>query len=146
MNAMRNTALCLLLVLGSACAPSTPQTRIDRNPELYQALTAAEQERVAQGELRKGMSKEAAFLAWGAPNRKSTGEKDGTPRERWDYLDRAPVYQSNLYGGYRSGYYGPYGRYSGIGFAAGPEITYVPYRKATIWFIRDKVDSWEQVQ
>ena len=146
MNAMRNTALCLLLALGSACAPSTPQTRIDRNPELYQALAPAERERVAQGELRKGMSKEAAFLAWGAPSRKSTGEKDGTPRERWDYLDSAPVYHSNLYGGYRSGVYGPYGRYSAFGFAAGPEVTYLPYRKATIWFIRDKVDSWERVQ
>lgn len=34
----------------------------------------------------------------------------------------------------------------GLGFGMGPEITYIPYRVASVWFVDRKVDSWERAR
>ena len=78
------------------------------------------------------------------------GSKNGKTTERWDYAGSRPVTVTNFYGGYGYGYgpYGPYGRYgySGLGFGMGPEIAYVPYRIASVWFVNHRVDSWERAR
>lgn len=151
---MKLSAFLLLasLVL-SACAPSTPQARIEKYPEKFAALDKREQTLVQQGQIDRGMSMDAVMLAWGFPGRRFEGSRDSKMTERWDYFGTVPVYSPPVYawGGY--GYRG-YGRYRGygiygepvVGFGLGPEIDYVPYRAASVWFIDRRVDSWERLR
>ncbi len=136
----------LLLV---SCVPSTPQARIQRNPEKFAALGGQHQSLVQKGQITRGMTPDAVYLAWGAPSGIFQGSKEGKITERWDYAGSRPVYTMAHYGTY--GYYGPYGYhgrrgYSGIGFGVGPEVAYIPYRRASVWFLNNRVDSWERAK
>ncbi len=143
-----------LLAVSSAllfvsCAPSTPQARIDREPGKFAALSAKHQTLVQQGQITRGMSTDAVYLAWGRPAGIFQGSRDGKTTERWDYAGSRPVYTTGFYGSY--GYGRSYGRhsrygYSGIGFGMGPEVTYVPYSLASVWFLNNRVDSWERAR
>jgi hypothetical protein len=75
------------------------------------------------------------------------GSKSGKSSERWDYAGSRPVYHTNFYGSY-GGYYGSYrGRYyRGYGMAIGPEVSYIPYRIASVWFVDGRVEEWERVR
>jgi hypothetical protein len=128
----------------SSCAPTTPQARITRSPEMFAALDRKQQELVQQGQLARNMSPDAVRLAWGPPERTFEGFKGGKPTSRWDYADTQAVYSTHLYGGY--GAYGRYGRIYGGGFGLGPDIAYIPYRVASVWFVDGRVDSWERVR
>jgi len=88
------------------------------------------------------MSKDAVSLAWGSPSARADGLMDGKALDRWDYIGQRPVVTNNFFGGYDSGYYGPYG-YSGVGFGFGPEIIYIPYRSRSVWFVDGEVNEWE---
>lgn len=132
----------------AACAPSTPQTRIQKYPEKFAALGKQEQSLVEQGQIAPGMSTDAVLLAWGFPGRRFEGSKDSRMTERWDYATVVPVYSPVFpYGayGYGCGGYGRRGYYGG-GFGFGPEITYLPQRVASVWFIDRRVDSWERLR
>lgn len=143
------SAAFLTAILLSSCAPSTPQARIDRNPQVFASLEKKEQQLVQQGQLSRGMSADAVKLAWGEPAERFEGSKNSRRTERWDYTGSRPIYTTNVFGGYGYGYgYSPYGpgRYSTVGFGVGPEIAYVPYRVASVWFVSNKVDSWERAR
>jgi hypothetical protein len=88
------------------------------------------------------MSPEAVFLAWGRADNIYEGIRDNTPIQRWDYISQRPVQTTSFFGAYGFGRYGA----RGYGFGAGPEITYIPYRSATVWFDRDRVTSWERLR
>ena len=148
---MRNL-FCLLiggLMLG-ACAPSTPQARIQQNPAAFAALSPKDQEMVQQGVIAKGMRQDAVLLAWGPPSLRYDGFKEGKPNERWDYSGSQPVYTNSFYGGYGYGYGRAYGRFGGAyapyGYGFGPTVTYVPYCRSRVWFINGRVDSWERLR
>lgn len=126
-----------------SCAPSTPQARINRSPEKFAALSQSQKDLVAKGQVAPGMSPDAVLLAWGPPDRNFDGSKDGKRTSRWDYAGTQAVYATNVFGGYG---YGGYGRFYGAGFGLGPEIAYIPYRVGSVWFINDRVDSWERVR
>jgi hypothetical protein len=64
---------------------STPETRITEHPDLYQSLSHRDQALVTQGQIRAGMSRTAAWLAWGSPDRKIMGNMGGNPIETWLY-------------------------------------------------------------
>lgn len=130
-----------------SCAPSTPQARIQSNPEKFAALTSKEKNLVREGQLARGMSPDAVEIAWGRPSERFEGNKNQRSTERWDYAGSRPVYTTNFFGGYGSGY-GPYrhGHYSTLGFGLGPEVAYVPYRVASVWFVSGRVESWERVR
>jgi hypothetical protein len=132
----------------SSCAPSTPQARIAKSPEKFAALGKPEQELVQQGRLRRGMSADAVMLAWGSPDQVFEGSKDSKPAARWDYFGTTPVYPASFPGAFGYGGYGGCGRrgYYGAGFALGPEVAYVPYRLASVWFVNHRVDAWERVR
>lgn len=133
-------------LLAASCAPTTPQTRIQRAPAKYEALTKKQRSLVEQGQISHGMPRDAVYLAWGRPARVFQGSKDGKLTERWDYAETQPVYYTNFHGSY-SNYYGPRrgrGYYSGFGF--GPEVAYIPFRIASVWFVDGQVDSWERAQ
>jgi hypothetical protein len=139
-------ALSAVLMLAS-CVPSTPQSRIQRNPQKFEALGANHRSLVQQGQITRGMTTDAVYLAWGAPSGIFQGSKNGKATERWDYAGSRPVYATGFYGGYGYGY-GPYGRYGHPGYAygLGPEVAYVPYRIASVWFVNRRVESWERAR
>jgi hypothetical protein len=91
------TAGALILV---GCA--TTQSRISQHPEMYQRLSARDQALVNQGQIRRGMSMDAVWLAWGTPDQKIP---DMGPRstETWLYLryQSPPSYGAPYY-------YGPF--------------------------------------
>jgi hypothetical protein len=131
---------CATALLFASCVPSTPEARIAAGPERFAALPPRQQELVRQGRIEKGMGRDAVLIAWGRPSREYEGSEGGVPTLRWDYTGTTPVYQSGYYGGYAYGY----GRRSYYDFAIVPEITYVPYRRATVLFRDGRVESWER--
>lgn len=144
--------LLLALVAGLAvvsCAPNTPQARIEKSPEKFAALNQRDRELVERGELRRGMSRDAVWLAWGAPGQSYQGSKKGKQVERWDYIGSRPVYSSWIGGGWGYGSYGyGFGRYgySALGVGFGPDVTYLPYRVASVWFENQQLDAWERLR
>ena len=91
---MKKSFLLLLsatALLLSSCASSSPQARIERNPQLYTQLSAKDRELVTQGVIREGMTRDAVFLAWGAPDQTTVGRKSGREIEQWTYLGQRPV-------------------------------------------------------
>ncbi len=137
------SAAVILLAALASCAPMTPQARIARNPEKFAPLSQPQKDLVEKGLISRGMPQDAVYLAWGGPDRSFEGSNEGRRSERWDYSGTRPVYTTNFFGGYGYNGYGPYG-YSGFGF--GPEIAYIPYRVASVWFVSDKVEAWERVR
>lgn len=145
----------LLLVLAlSACAPSTPQARIEKFPDKFAVLSKKEQSLVQQGQIAPGMSPDGVLLAWGFPDQRFEGSRNSKMTARWDYATTVPVHSSTFFISPYGRRYGPYGRYgpywqqgySDFGFAAVPEIAYIPYRVASVWFVDDRVDAWERVR
>lgn len=150
MKAIALLSVLLASVLPS-CMPITPQQRIAKNPVAFLALTEKQQQLVRQGEISRGMSPQAVLLAWGPPSRRYVGTTDGVATQRWDYVATQPVFTNQLaYGGgwgrarvWGSGGRGPYGWCDPY---FGPDVTYIPYRRGTIVFKKEKVDSWEKMQ
>ncbi|KAB2638034.1 MAG: hypothetical protein DVB26_08650 [Verrucomicrobia bacterium] len=140
--------LGILLMAGllvTSCVPITPQMRMQKHPDLYAALSPSERQWVERGELAKGMSRDAVFLAWGPPAMSYEGNQQGKASMRWDYTGEHAVYAERYHGGdgYRGHYAHPYGD-SAYGFA--PELTFVPYRRASVWFVNNRVDGWERLR
>ena len=138
------TALFVIPLIAS-CVPSTPQARIEREPQKFEALGKRHQELVRSGQIASGMSPDAVYLAWGAPAGVFQGARNGKSSERWDYNSSRPVTTVGFYGGYGYRSYSPYGQYGGYdGYGIGPDVVYVPYRSASVWFVENRVDSWER--
>jgi hypothetical protein len=141
---MKFLAAPLLALAFASCAPSTPEARIAAQPALFDKLPDRQQELVKQGRIDKGMGTDAVYLAWGRPAREYEGSEGDVATLRWDYAGSTPVYSNQVYGygGYRYGRYGRYGYPYGYGI--GQEITYVPYRRASVLFHNGRVASWER--
>jgi len=136
-------------IMLASCVPSTPQARIAQSPQMFTNLSSKHKALVEQGQISRGMTPDAVYLAWGTPSNTLLGSFKGQESELWDYVASRPVYTSNFFGGFgHGGYRGNhgrgYGRYSAVGFGLGPEISYVPSRMATVWFLSHRVDSWER--
>ncbi len=128
-----------------SCAPSTPLARIQRQPEKFEALSVKHRELVERGQIDRGMSQDAVYFAWGSPASVFQGSNNGRPTERWDYAGSRPVFTNTFHGSY-SRFHGSCwrGRYSGVGW--GPEVVHIPYRLGSVWFIDNRVDSWERAR
>jgi len=139
-------------LVASSCVPSTPQARIQQHPEIYASLSPKQQALVQRGELVKGMPPQAVVLAWGPPSMRYEGYHKGNPSMRWDYTGSRAVYSGQYYGMYGYGGYGYHGRYGypysgyGYGFGFAPELAYVPYRTASVWFVNNQVDGWDRLR
>lgn len=139
---MKRWIPCIAAAALASCVPNTPETRISADPAAFGALTRHQQGLVRQGRIDTGMPSRAVYLAWGRPQRSYTGAEGSTPTMVWEYDGTRPVYTNHFYGGYGMGPY-PYSGYYRT-FAYGPDVTYIPYRRATVWFKRDRVTKWER--
>jgi hypothetical protein len=117
--AMKRRLFTTALVLSAACsalflaACSTTETRISSHPEIFQRLSENDRALVSQGKIRNGMSQEAVFLAWGAPDAKTTSVVQGRPAETWVYT---AIASSPYPYGWGPGYYGR--GYYGYGYVS----------------------------
>ncbi len=142
------TALVLLPLLLVGCA-STVERRIERNPQLFEQLSAEDKQLVRERRLREGMGREAVFLALGKPDRVSTGRKSGKDFERWTYMGQRAVTTQTFgmgfgaWGGrWGGGWCGPY--YDPF-LMGGPMVTYIPYDAAAVDFVNGRVTGWESM-
>jgi hypothetical protein len=153
--AMKMIALNLaaaMAVLLSSCVSHTPQSRIERNPQLFNALSAKDRQLVSQGLIREGLTKDGVFIAWGAPDTTTVGRKGGLEIEEWTYLGQRAVRTMTMnvgmgwghpYGGcgpWGWGGYGPWG-WGGPGWGSG--VTYVPYTAGVVTFRSGRVTEWQ---
>jgi len=146
------------VTLSSCVTTSTVQSRIAARPELYAELPASQRTSVERGQIKEGFSKDAVYLAWGAPDRVLESGSSGKRTETWLYESYQPVYTEHIgvghgygygYGGYgglgrRRGYCDPYGGLSD--FSYGTEVHYQPYLSRKVEFNGDKVKSWERMR
>ena len=130
----------------ASCVPATPQYRIQKEPGKYDPLSEKHKELVQKGQITRGMPQDAVYLAWGRPSQAFQGSKNGRAAERWDYAGTQAVPTNGFYGAYGYGPYRYYNPYLYSGYGIGPEVAYVPYRIASVWFIENKVDSWERAR
>lgn len=145
-------AAMVSLTLSSCATTSTVQSRIAAQPEQYAALSDSHRALVDQERVKEGMTKEAVYLAWGAPDGIRESSSGGKQSETWLYESYKPVYTERIdvgYGGYgygRRGGYGcyPYGGYSSFGY--GTDVQYQPFISSTVTFSGKRVSSWEQLR
>ncbi len=129
------------LALSFICAScsTTPQVRIEENPQVYQSLTPDEQKLVSAGQISTGMSPQAVFLAWGYPNNTPVrGENNGSQYMKWIYT-ASTAYMTQTawvdpYWGYHR-HYDPY--YSRM------NTTYIETPVAEVTFVNNKVTEWQ---
>ena len=147
MSFVRHLPVLGALLVG-ACAPSTPEARIAAHPGLYEGLDEDQRELVRQGRIARGMSTSAVFLAWGRASSEFQGADERSSTLRWDYTGRRPVHTTTHTFGLGPRYYGGYGRWGRChpygGFAVAPQVTYVPYLRASVWFRDGLVTRWER--
>lgn len=132
-------------VLLSQCA-STPQSRIQDNPQLFAQLSSRDRELVSRGAIREGMTRNGVFLAWGRPGSVAVGSSNGKNLERWTYVGQRPVNTFGMgmgfgYGGFGFGGWGPYG-WGYPYWGGGPTVTYVPYTAGVVEFTSGRVSRW----
>jgi hypothetical protein len=78
------TAICAaLLALGSGCA--TPESRIQKNPDMFAAFPPEAQERVRRGEIRVGDTSDMVFIALGHPDRVYLRQTSNEAIEVWAF-------------------------------------------------------------
>ncbi|MBA4136708.1 MAG: hypothetical protein C0518_05265 [Opitutus sp.] len=105
MNLLRLFSLALIVAL-AGCA-STPESRIQRNPQSFAQLPADVQERVRRGQIDIGDTEEVVLLALGDPVRQveRVDQRTGATRV-WIYARQAPRFSFGFG-------VGSYGRHSG---------------------------------
>jgi outer membrane protein assembly factor BamE (lipoprotein component of BamABCDE complex) len=93
------------LVLLAGC--STPDRRIEKNPEAFNRCTPQQQELIKQGRIEVGFDQEMVRLALGDPDRITTRTDASGQGEVWHYV----TYESDdgvlLYTGYYHHFRGP---------------------------------------
>lgn len=80
----------LAAALSLASCVSTPASRIQKNPVLFNSLPPAQKALVETGQIAEGMSPPAVFLAWGDPSAVAEGNLNGKPATRWIYSPCSP--------------------------------------------------------
>ena len=82
----------LAAALSLASCVSTPASRIQKNPALFNSLPPSQKTLVEAGQIAEGMSPPAVFLAWGDPSAVAEGNLNGKSATRWIYSSLQPVY------------------------------------------------------
>jgi outer membrane protein assembly factor BamE (lipoprotein component of BamABCDE complex) len=114
-------AAALAALWGAGC--STPQTRIQRNPEVFSRLTSEEQTMVRNGQIGLGFTSEMVRLALGDPDYIDIRtDKTGTS-EIWTYTSSETMDEMGFYNGWYhhspwgwGGPFFPYPLFAGRGY------------------------------
>ena len=137
-------AAAAMMFLASCGSPIAH--RIEKNPGMFAKLSDSEKALVQRGEIAEGMSKDAVFIAWGRPDRVSSGTHAGKPLERWSYKAYEAVHGTAFGVGIGGGYWGhrPFlgGYYGYDTFYAEPTVNYVPYEARRVDFTNGRVIGW----
>lgn len=96
-----------LLVAGLAVLAgcSTPQTRIDRNPQIFSTLSPTDQELIKQGKIAVGFTQDEVKLALGDPDRIYVRTDANGTNETWSYVTYETDSGVLLYRGYYHRFY-----------------------------------------
>ena len=93
-------SLFFLVVTLLVAGCSTPQTRINKNPEAFAQLTPDQQELVKKGQVAIGFDMETVKLALGDPDRVRTRTDGNGTSEVWSYVNYKGPGDIPLYRGY----------------------------------------------
>jgi outer membrane protein assembly factor BamE (lipoprotein component of BamABCDE complex) len=93
------------LVLLAGC--STPDRRIEKNPEAFNRCTPQQQEMIKQGRIAVGFDQEMVRLALGDPDRITTRTDASGQSEVWHYVTYETDDGVLLYTGYYHHFCGP---------------------------------------
>ncbi len=108
MKTLLSITSLISLILFSGCV-STPQTRIDGNPNLFASFTAEQKEKILKGEVALGFTPDMVLMAAGSPDKLATRRTAQGTSEVWTYLSYAPHPISyagyHNYFSYNSGYH-----------------------------------------
>ena len=120
-----NLLLAVLLLTG--CATSTVESRTQERAVAYAALSPEFQTLVADGQIRRGMTEDAVYIAWGKPMQILHEENAQGRATIWLY--EGGWMEANRYWPYRS---------------RAPVTDYQPrtYVRAEIIFVNGLVESW----
>ena len=77
------------ILLTTGC--ETPRTRAHLHPGAFAKLSPADQRLVLTGEVRDGMSTDAVYIAWGAPDEKRVASGGKETSESWLYRRQITV-------------------------------------------------------
>jgi hypothetical protein len=126
-------ALLLLALLFAGCATrSTIQSRKQERAASYAALTPELQKLVDDGQIRRGMSEDAVYIAWGKPAQILRQEDVRGARTVWLY---------------EGGWMEETRYWSGHTYHSRLERDYQPrtYVRAEIVFVNGAVESWRSL-
>lgn len=76
--------LFITLILVAGCA-SSPESRIEKNPQIFDKFSEEEQAKIRNGEVELGFTEQMVYLAIGAPDRKKTRITEEETTESWIY-------------------------------------------------------------
>ena len=108
---------------------STPESRIAKNPEIFNRLTQEEQNLIREGKVAIGFDQEMVRLAVGEPDRIWTRTDAEGSSESWSYTTYETADGFPLYRGFYHRYYGGWGRPWGYGHAYYPYYLSYPSRR-----------------
>ena len=149
-NILSGLLAVFALVLLSAC--STPETRIQKNPDAFAKFPPEVQEMIKKGQVALGFDQDMVRFAIGKPDRVRTYLDANGSKEIWSYTSYHVDTSVGFYGGYGyPGYYGayayrPWGYYPywGYGGWGHPYSASIPYEHFRVEFRGGKVISIEQ--
>jgi len=131
-----------VVLLAAVCAGcATPQSRIERHPELFSGLPADAQEKIQGGAIDLGFTHDMVYLAFGRPDRVYARTTSGGAREIWAYtrVTATPSYGARPY---------PCGRYWGRRCwwrPAWPVDSYVEFEAMRVEFTDGRVSAIEKL-
>lgn len=135
---VKNILLLLLTAcLFSGCASSTIESRRTERAAAYEALPADQRAMVDSGLIQVGMTKDAVYIAWGAPSESLQSENESGKQDTWLY--HGTVTQETRYWTYRE-----VTRNNATYLERYIDREYIPrdYVKAEIIFVGGKVSKW----
>lgn len=131
-QALAASAFAVTLLLFGGC--STTESRIAERPQAYSSLSPSDQALVTRGEIREGMSRDAVYIAWGAPNQRGEGRNRGQSVETWVYFNTTSGDSFGYGYGYGLGFGGRFGYlHGGHGFYPHSRFFYDPFYDPFFW-------------
>ena len=130
--------IAALVALLTACT-TTPESRIAKNPALFDTFAPAVREKIRAGQVEVGFTPDMVKLALGEPTRVFTRQTDKGSSELWVYHDNGPRFSIGIG-------VGTSGRHSGASMGVATSTGgYDPEEKMRVEFRNGAVTAVEYV-